>query len=305
MLLKDNLISTGSRQAADIDQFRHTAAQLREEFGVPFAFLDPITGEEIWNAGEAGAVALGRGLRTLPQHLAKLRADARAHVHQEGQGRYQLLMPLFESGRLALVACGEVAALSAGSTPQAACERERLQKWLQAVSDRLRLNDGQVERRPEAEDPTQNSVTWEAILTLDHLIRRLRIHKEPAKNQQRILDGAFRMLRAQSLIWVPQQSDASILVQGEPLLSPPECRALAAALSQHPDYRPHEPLICNDPRAPAWNQRFPQVNNLLAFMLTDQGPAGWVIALNKRPGRGHPPVENRSSEATAPRGFRK
>src|SRR5439155_18018293 len=131
----------------------------------------------------------------------------------------------------------EVAALAASGTSQAACEQGRLQKWLQAVSDRLCAGQP-AERRPEPEDVSPSGITWQAMLTLDHLIRRLRIHKEPTRNQQRILEGAFRVAHVGALIWIPQQADAPILMQGEPLLSPPECRDLAAALAQHPAHQP-------------------------------------------------------------------
>ena len=45
--------------------------------------------------------------------------------------------------------------------------------------------------------------------------------------------------------------------------------------------------------------RFPQISNLLAFVLTDQGPAGWVIALNKkgRNGRANCQTVPRQSDA--------
>jgi HD-GYP domain-containing protein (c-di-GMP phosphodiesterase class II) len=176
-----------------------------------------------------------------------------------------------------------LAGITAAGTTEAEHERVRLQKWLQAVADRLHIADQLLERRRGDTESSHSAGTWETILTLDRLIRRLRIHKEPAKNQHRILDAAFKQLRAETLIWVPQQSDAPIAIQGEPLLAPPECRSLANCLSQHPDYRPLEPLLCNDMKATGWANRFPQVSNLLAFLLTDQGPLGWVIAINKLP----------------------
>src|SRR5262249_46611971 len=104
MLVKENPGTSGARRAAAVDRARHAAALLRDEFGVPFTFVDPANGQEIWRASEAVTAALGRGLQTLSQHLAELRADGKAHVHHAEQGRYQLLLPLFEDGRLALVA---------------------------------------------------------------------------------------------------------------------------------------------------------------------------------------------------------
>jgi HD-GYP domain-containing protein (c-di-GMP phosphodiesterase class II) len=241
------------------------------------------------------------GIQIPPAQVAELLADGKARVYAQTAGRYLLAVPIFESGRPLLIAGGELDGLAPAGTPEAERERERLERWVQAVGGRQA--DQFAERRRELESPSSKGITWEAILTLDHLIRRLRIHKEPAKNQQRILDGAFRLLRAQTLVWVPQQADAPILVQGDPLLAPPECRALAACLSQHPDYRPLEPLICNDLPAVGWAHRFPQVNNVLAFVLTDQGPVGWVIALNKKAGTGK--AEGTGREESAAPAFRK
>jgi HD-GYP domain-containing protein (c-di-GMP phosphodiesterase class II) len=72
---------------------------------------------------------------------------------------------------------------------------------------------------------------------------------------------------------------------------------------QHPNYRPLEPVICNDFGEVGWANRFPQVTSALAFLLTDQGPVGWVIAINKKPGAGTAAEGSKSRDETT--GFRK
>jgi HD-GYP domain-containing protein (c-di-GMP phosphodiesterase class II) len=262
-------------RGSSVERAQQLALSLQEEFGVPFTVFDATTGAEIGRTDESA-------IRIAPEHIAELLTDGKARAFAQKGSRYMLTLPDFDGNQPGLIAGGELTGLAAEATPEAEQERQRLQRWLRAVGDRLRQAEQLAERRSEAEGASPSSTPWEAILTLDHLIRRMRIHKEPTKNQQRILDGAFRMLRVQTLIWIPQQPDLPILVQGESLLAPPECRALAACLSQHPDYRPLEPLICNDLAEAGWTHRFSQISNLLAFVLTDQGPAGWVIALNKK-----------------------
>jgi HD-GYP domain-containing protein (c-di-GMP phosphodiesterase class II) len=276
------------------ERTRQVSASLQEEFGVAVAFVDPITGADV--LGEAQ-------LRPDEVQLADLRSDGKAHAYLGADGHCLLCIPMLEAGKPALIACAALPTLAEHGTAEEEQERARLEKWLRAVSDRMRQAERLGERQRETEASAVSGATWEAILTLDHLIRRLRIHKEPIKNQQRILEGAFRMMRAQALIWVPHQPDAPILMQGDPILASPECRALAACLAQHPDYRPLEPLICNDLAAVGLANRFPQVNSALAFVLTDQGPVGWIIALNKKPGSVTGTAENKAREETI--GFRK
>jgi HD-GYP domain-containing protein (c-di-GMP phosphodiesterase class II) len=276
------------------ERIRQAASVLQEEFGVSFAFVDAESGDHFWGDAQN---------RPESDQVAEVCADGKPRAYRRAGRSCMLVLPVFDAGKPTLIACGEMPTAASIDSPEAELERARLEKWARAAADRIRLSEQLSERRKENEAAALNSATWEAILTLDHLIRRLRIHKEPTKNQQRILEGAFHMIRAQALIWVPQQSDAPILMQGEPLLSPPECRALAACLSQHPDYRPLEPLICNDPAAVGWANRFPQVQSALAFVLTDQGPVGWVIALNKKAPAGNVSTDAKPREESV--GFRK
>jgi HD-GYP domain-containing protein (c-di-GMP phosphodiesterase class II) len=275
VLVRENPTKSSSRRRPSSNPAQQAALALREEFGVPFALFDPATGVEVLGSKTPARLELDA------TDLAEMLAQRKALVRELPNGSFRLCLLVQGPDQTLLVAHGELAGIAPGGTPEAERERGRLQKWLQAVADRLHIADKFLERRRADAESSQAAGSWEAILTLDRLIRRLRVHKQPAKNQQRILDAAFKQLRVQTLIWVPQQSDVPMIILGEPLLAPPESRALADCLSQHPDYRPLEPLLCNDLKATGWANRFPQVTNLLAFLLTDQGPIGWVIAINK------------------------
>jgi HD-GYP domain-containing protein (c-di-GMP phosphodiesterase class II) len=276
------------------ERIHQMVAALEDEFEVEFAVIDAATGEPV--CGTPPSLLEIR-------HIEEGRDKEKAFAYRGTGGDVLLCLPLMETGKDSLIACAEISSATPFGTPEAELERSRLEKWSRTVSIRLRLAEKVVEPRTEPESSALSSAPWEAILTLDHLIRRLRIHKEPVKNQQRILEGAFRLIRAQALIWVPQQPDAPILMQGDPILSPPECRALAASMLQHPDHRPLEPLICNDLAEVGWANRFPQVISALAFMLTDQGSVGRVIAINKKPGTAAGTTEGKVQDEFI--GFRK
>src|SRR5206468_2281131 len=83
------------------------------------------------------------------------------------------------AGQAALVGAGRVSlpgdlAGRPGGAAWAAQAQVWLQKWLQAVSDRLRLAD-QAPLRRRSEEEFGSQAPWEVVLTLDHLIHQLRI----------------------------------------------------------------------------------------------------------------------------------
>src|SRR5438132_601193 len=210
------------------------AVILREEFDVAFVSYDAATGVRIGSSETQQCndtwVALDASTVT------ELAAGGRAHVALLPYNRYELAIPLYEGGKVVLVA---VAALPALVPPGAHATQEqlRLQRWAQSVCDRLRGSDQLLrQRRNEEEQKAQVKMAWEVILTLDHLIRHLRIHKNAAKNQERILEGAFELLRVQSLLWVPQHPDAPVKIQGDPFLAPSDSRSLASAIDAKDSY---------------------------------------------------------------------
>ncbi len=279
MLLKDCPARPAGRRFSLADQARAWSVILSDEFGVPFVFY------EVAAEGPAPAAVWGEenGL-TRPlsaSTLGWLLADGRPRVEPADGGHHRLALLLFAAGKPALVAVAEMPVLVPGG-PAAAQEQARLQKWAQAVADRLRLSDQLAgQRRSEGEAGHQVQVCWEALLTLSHLLHRLRIHKDPERNRRRILEAAFGLLDAQALVWVPHAADIPAVVQGEACLAAADCRQLAVLLAPALEARPGEPLVCNDVASQPWGGRFPHLANVLAFALDDGGPLGWVLALNK------------------------
>lgn len=278
MLLQESPATAPAQADAQSEQARNLAGTLREEFGVPFRFHELAGGAGVWRDADYSPTT------STADSLAAA-AEGRAVVIVLDDGRYQLTLPLFAAGRPVLAAIGEIVGLSLTAGHDANREQSRLQKWVAAVADRLRLADLARGRRRD-----EDATPWETLLTLDTLVRRMRVHKEPAKNQQRILEAAHKMLRVEALIWVPSRPDGTVVVQGESLLTPADCRTLAGLLAQGPDFRPFEPLLWNDFATGRLGSRFPQVRTLLAFTVTDQGPIGWVIALNKSSGGNRQPA---------------
>ena len=281
MIAKNTTPAPEGRRFSLEDRAKALALVLRDEFGVPFLFYDAATGLPVRAGDEAIPAA---GLHFSPAQVAELAADGRARVTPLAEDRFQMVLLLHEGGSPVLVAAGELAGV-AKTVERAIEERGRLEKWAQAVSDRLRLADQLLaRRRSDEEQLSQTQSAWEVTFAVAHLTRGLRIHKDLARNRERILEAAQQLLGVEALLWVPQQPDAPVLLQGDPVLAPADCHQLAAALAQEPARKPAEPVIRNDFPQTGWGPRFASVANLLAFRLHDQGPIGWIIALNKQGG---------------------
>jgi HD-GYP domain-containing protein (c-di-GMP phosphodiesterase class II) len=266
-----------SRPQSSDDHAAALGVLLREEFGVPFAFYDPDTGRLVAGGDPARFAPVPATL------TADLHDSGRANVTALPDGRYRLAFLAYLGQQPALVAVGEVDGLRAADPVR---EAAVWRGWLQAVCDRLRQAD-QFAARRQAEDSraAQAAVAWEALLVADQAARGVRIHRDRTGNQQRILDAAFGLLKAESLWWVPARSDEPVVVRGEPRLSEADGRQLAATLTQVSEWQQPAPFLCNDTPATRWGARFPGVANLMAFAVTDHGPCGVVLALNKHRGQ--------------------
>jgi HD-GYP domain-containing protein (c-di-GMP phosphodiesterase class II) len=290
-VLKTNRVKPSGRRYSLADRAKSLAVILQEEFGAPFVFYDTESGELVWF--EDLEEAQERAAELALPAIQEIVAEGRGSVDLLAHGGYQLALPLYESDRPVLVASAVLTALaSTGSATDQ--EALRLQKWLQAVADRLRHSEQLLgQRRREEEHHAQVKSVWEVILTLDHLMRHLRIYKSPGKNQQRILQATFELLEVQTLMWVPQSPDEPVLIQGEECLAPSDCHQLAIYLAKHPDLLESGPLVCNQVQETSWGARFPQLLNLMAFPVHDQMVIGWIIAINKREdGRNAKPFSN-------------
>src|SRR5262249_27253712 len=170
----------------------------------------------------------------------------------------------------AVLAAGGAAVRPRGG-PQAALEQQRVQRWVQAVGDRLRAAEQTLGYRLSAdEQAAQVKQAWEVVFTLDHLIRHQRLHKEPLRNQQRILEAAHELLHVQALVWVRLQPDAPLVIQGDACLAPSDCRQLANYLAKGVDAKTAGPLVYNRVQESSWGACFPSLVNVLAFRVVDQ-----------------------------------
>jgi HD-GYP domain-containing protein (c-di-GMP phosphodiesterase class II) len=301
--VQENRASEGRKlpEQRAAEQAKALAVVLREEFGVGFVLFDAADGSVAYDAD--GQWSQENDGRLAPPIADELVADGRARVVPLPDGQYQLGLLCYASRKPAFVALAEIDSLArteayAGRGNHLRDEREQamLQAWLQAVSDRLRLADQLVvRRRAEEAQNSQVTASFEALLALDHLTRRLRVHKDPVKNQLRILESAFGLIKVQTVVWVPHQSEQAVLHHGEFCLKQDECRQLARALAQSPDFKAGAPLVHNDVRETAWGTRFPKIENLMAFHVT--GPLGWFIVLNKKDPTGRGAAPFRRSDA--------
>ncbi len=290
------MISTGT---ATRPHPRHTqqdhaqafAVVFRKEFGVPCALFDAHSGRHIDlvpSTGEEDSATVlsvtgfpGPDART-PVEVRRQADDGQPAVRGIGPSLYELSLVLYYGGRPAFVA---VAAYPGIARTAADADREKmgLRHWLQSFADRLRLSDQFLCQQDSKEEQAARARTaWEGLLSLDLLMRRVRVHKDPGVNQRRILESAYALLGAQALLYVPPDPQAGVIIHGEPLLAPVDCAHLAGMLAKTPGYAGSGLLFCNDAATQSWAVSFPRVATLLAMPICEQQPPGWVIAVNKR-----------------------
>ena len=258
------------------DYARALGIILKKEIGVPFALYEVGSGclaaAEVDDRHTAPAALA-------PEAVQELAQRGQADVRTVTPGSYQLILVLYQANRPAVVAAGWFQGL-AKTDDEARRESRWLSQWIQSVSERLRLSEQMITHKSAA-DEGQSKTAWEGLLAVDHVIRRLRLHKEPAKNLKRIVETVFELLPVQCLICLPPTVDGEPLIEGEPLLSPDDCRDLAAALAKSPDFKEEDPLFVNHAKSPPWGSRFPAIDTLLAFPIVETAPFGWLIAINK------------------------
>ena len=257
------------------------AVILREEFGVPFAFralpggeLIPVPGAEEFR---------DRVPQVTSEQCASFVAGTHAQVTMRADGRYQILVPLGETGNASLLGVATLPAF-ARKPAEAVEECRRLRKWAQSVRDRLSLTILFAgHHRKEKGQNGPGSLAWETVAGLSNLLDRLRIHKEPAKQQDRILRSAREVLRVGSVVWVPRHPDAEVLVSGDLGLSPWDCRQLAGRVTKSPALEKAGFLICNNPGEMSWGPWFSNIASLVAVAVEHPGADGLLIEIHPTP----------------------
>ncbi len=253
---------------------------LHEEFNAPFRFYDGATNERLQLPGQSERQPAARAEeRAFALELATAEHPKVAVLEE---GNYLIGFPLDGLGPARLLAVGTVSALAKAPSEQVE-EKSRLGKWARSIHSRLRADrDSRESRRSHIERDRQARIAWEAVIGIDRLHRNLRIDKDPARNRRRILRAAGELLSAESIAWVSLLDDGDVSVQGEPLLSPWDCRQLANHLADETCDAETEYVVLNEPRERRWAARFPQIRNLLAIPVADKTTSGWVLAFNKK-----------------------
>jgi HD-GYP domain-containing protein (c-di-GMP phosphodiesterase class II) len=270
-----------NERARQVQKAKSLAALLREEFACPFAIYDAANGDLISNEPFHSDATPPTGLFQLG-HLVDLAGEGKVCVHPASEGQYRMLLVVHASNGPAFIAVATIPALASVDADRS-LEQARLVRWGQAVADRLRLTDDLAGKAADDSQKPNDQVAPPNLLpALDGLIRSLRIHQEPAQHKERILEAALKAGLFQTLVWVPLQARASAVLKGKECLTQPDCHRLLHALTSEADFHSGAPLVCNAAVATTWGRAFPRVANLLAMPVSDPGPVGWVLAINKQ-----------------------
>jgi HD-GYP domain-containing protein (c-di-GMP phosphodiesterase class II) len=268
------------RRYSLLDQAKAVSVILRKEFESPFLFYDALTGAKVYADSEQTIdPALAPHLDLEAHDVLSLAAAGPVSVRPLPNDVYQLALLHYEGKHARLVGVGAVAALARKG--QAAQEQARLTSWLRAVGERLRLMSRAL-NPDDSQSSFQMPVAYQALLVLDQLIHKLRIHKEPAESRQQVLQAAAKVLRVQTLIWVSASPGDKVVQHGDVCLASSDCYPLAQVLERTPDMQASGVLLCNQVQASSWGARFPNIGTILAFRVPSRKPIGWTILLNKK-----------------------
>ncbi len=273
-----------------------TATVLHQEFRVPFQVFDGGTATRLWPE------LTGHGdLRFLSDDVGKfagLVGSRQVQIAVLPSGKFRLRMP-FAFGGTTLVAEGVLSRLSSSSDGTIE-EQRRLECWAQAVLDRL-LQAELLRSQRSAEDDLRRQLkhAWELNLTVERLVRHLRVHRDAATNISKILDAAFPFVGAQSLMWVSGNLD-TVQVRGETLLADDDARDLAKTLRRSPELRDAGLLLCSNVGEASWGEPYRILRSVMVMTVPSGNSFGWVIAVNKNEDATSVGFRNSDAAALAP-----
>jgi putative nucleotidyltransferase with HDIG domain len=267
------------RRPIAADRVRALSLALRDEFSITFSLYDGSTGEPLDDQYARGTPAVS--CDEIPPEVLAIAASGRPHVGLRGADFFRIVLPIHEPDGSTLVAIGDLPAV-ARSAQAARLEQARLQKWLQAVHSRFSsAGCSTIPPRSDQAQVQQVKTLLEASRELTDLLAGLENLGESGTDQDRILRRAAAVLRAETLIWVPDQEDEAVAIQGVRRLSVGDARELASWLASRPEGNASGYLIFNDAPLCGLGDRFPGIRNLMALSGDDRNAAGWLIVLNK------------------------
>src|SRR5271157_854738 len=268
-----------ARRALAFDRVKALSLVLCEEFGTDFLFYNGSTGDLV------GDQDSGRRdsslLEETPAEILAFAADGQPQVSCMNISHYRLVLPIQEPEGPKLVAIGELPAISR-SPQDFRLEQARLQKWLLSVQSRLSFTGWSMSpHRSDKPNHDQLRSLLDAFHELDELLGGLRIPGESSRYQNRILQRVAATLPVESLIWVPEHQEETVVIEGKQLLSARDCAELAGLLSKNPEWHSAGCMILNEVQSCRLGERFPMISNLIALAVGENNALGWLIALNK------------------------
>lgn len=273
-----------------------TATVLQEEFGVPFQVYDGVTATRLWP--ELDGYGDSKLLSDDVGKFLPLVGSRKVQAAVLPSGKFRLRMP-FVVGDTTLVAEGVLSRL-AMTSDGASEEDKRLERWAQAVLDRLTQADVLRQQRGVEEDfKRQLKHAWELNLTLERLIRHLRVHRESTANITKILEAATPFVGASSLVWLSSDLE-NVQTCGETLLSDDDARDLAKALRRVPELRESGLLLCSNLAETSWGAAFHHLRSVLILTAPSSNSFGWLIAINKIGAEPSSGFRNSDAAAMAP-----
>ena len=279
-----------------IQHAKATATVLQQEFRVAFQVFDASNANRLWPE-----LNLEGSSRVMSDNIGKfmeLVGSRKVQVALLPSGKLRVRVPLIV-GDVTLVAEGVMANLA--TTANAALEeRQRLESWAQAVLDRL-LQGEWLRSQRSAEDDLKRQLKndWELNLTLERLIRHLRIHRAPGSNLNTIWDAALPFLGAESLIWVPSSLEG-VQTRGETVLADDDVCDLVKALRRSTELRDTGLLLCPRVAEASWGEPFAHLGSVLVMTVPSGRAFGWLIAVNKRGDDRQASFGNADAAAMAP-----
>ncbi|MBC7818544.1 MAG: HD-GYP domain-containing protein [Planctomycetaceae bacterium] len=257
---------------------RAMATVLHEEFLVPFRIYDAATATQLWPVEERRGDS--QFLTDNVGKYASLVGSRKIQVNLLSSGKFQLRLPFIIAGGTLIAEA--VMSRIAGSSDDATKEQWRLERWGQAVLDGL-LQVELMRSQRSAEDDLKRQLkhAWELNLTIERLIRHIRIHRDVGASVGKILEAAPRFVGAGCLAWVPGNLDA-IKVRGEMFLADDDLRDLTKALRHEPALRESGLLLCPNVSESKWGVDFPQLSSVMVMTVPSRNSFGWVIAVRAR-----------------------
>lgn len=281
-----------TRKTTLADQARAIALILEAELGSSVALYDAESGNEIPL----------NGTRAENWHGADFAPDfVRAHALRKrpvvmacDEKTYRVVLPIKEEGVTRIVGLATLPrfARDARETEQ---ELPRLEKWCTLLLDKL---SSTYERgKGQGDSRQRENQACSVISAFDILLRNARLHGESARFQRHALKAVTEVLGVETAIWIGGDTNAVVVTRGVGGLSSWECRQLAGALGEHPDWDRTGVLIDNSGDWSSLGIKSPQFSNVMAVRTLIDGAKGYVIVLNKvshSGSRGGIDVESRS-----------